>query len=212
MATCFISYAHAPLDQAAVARVCWLLDAGHISYWMDRHLRSQGGLALNGEIAEQIDRCETVIFICSSQSLSSPYCLAEIEHASSKAKRILRLDVEPIRLPGNLLPLASARLVTWHDATDSEVDGRLLAGLAGLGVGAEIPSSAFASFGYDPLDDPNAAIVRPTFHDIYKAPPGRLEELSRRLTAAIGINPDNGFNHLSLSLTCFSAFISATST
>ncbi len=193
MATCFISYARRPLDEAALNLVRNILDCAGVSYWWDGHLTRKDAEGLNSEIARAIDEARVVIVLASSQSLSSSYCQAEIIYALSHDKQAVRVEVEPSALPGKLLPLASMRSVAWHDPPPPDFAANFVAALAAEGIDA-----SGVSVGIDHIGNPNAAIVRPKYSELKDAGPDKLREIVRRLNQAVQLNPANPFNHLSL--------------
>lgn len=90
----FISYAHS--DNLHVQSLVEFLDDQKWDYWYDKELL--GGDRWWDTIIENIQSSSLLLFIVSSHSLSSPFCLAEYEFA-----RQCRLHIIPIKFDINFI-------------------------------------------------------------------------------------------------------------
>jgi hypothetical protein len=64
---------------------------GYENVWFDAELH--GGQLWWSEILNQIARCDIFVFLLSNESLTSSYCLAELEEARRLGKRILPVQI-----------------------------------------------------------------------------------------------------------------------
>lgn len=204
MTRCFISYSHSPFDQVAVRFLVDFLEKRGIASWWDERLEATGGEALNAEIAGAIMAADIVVVLASSQSLASRYCRGEVSFAIEHDKRLIRIDIERVATPPAVLPLAAARTVAWYGTTQAEAEQRLAGALRAEGFStADTPVAGTSAFAGKPatlsfLDDPDAAVIRPTYAELKAAGPDRSREYAARMTRAATFNPANGFNNLSL--------------
>jgi hypothetical protein len=94
MAKIFVSYSRS--DKAKVRKLIPLLreNYGYENVWWDQNF--YGGQVWWEELLKQINQCDVFVFSMSQRSLSSPYCLAELEEA-----RRLRKPIVYVKLRGN---------------------------------------------------------------------------------------------------------------
>lgn len=198
MSYCFISYARRPLDERVVGYIVSLLDRAGLQYWWDGFAESRGGVDLNSEIARAIEAASVVLVLASSQSMSSPYCQAEIVWALQRDKRLIRIDVERFSIPPSMLPLASAHTVLWDENAIDSFETQLVAALAAQGTDAALalrPRDAT-----DLIDDPDVNLIRPSYLQLRASGADNWREYVRRLSLAASLNPNNPYNQLSLAL------------
>jgi hypothetical protein len=199
MTSCFISYARRPLDERVLAHVIHLLGRAGVAYWWDGLLHHKEGAGLNDEVSRHIAAADVVLVLASSQSLSSDYCQAEIVSSLQTDKRLVRIDVEPYsHLPHILFPLASVPAVAWDERAPGVFESRLAAALAACGIDVSRALVSTAAPALDPLDNPNANLIRPRYLDLRGMGADTWRRHIQRLNQAAALNPQNGYNHLSL--------------
>lgn len=104
MADIFISYSSK--DRAQAEQLTELLASAGLSVWIDK----QGidvAASWSGEIVDAIEGCIAFVVLLSPHSVQSHNVIKEVSLASSKKKKILPLDLEPVALTRDLeYPLA----------------------------------------------------------------------------------------------------------
>jgi hypothetical protein len=191
----FISYAHAPADERAADFAADLANAAGLYPWIDRlRLRATTGEALNTEIAEAIRGSRAVMLVASSVSYASPYVRSEVSHALVCGVPVIRLEIEPVEPPDELLPVRSCRRVRLHQLGRDNWPSALIDSLATTGLKVRTPTAI------DPLLTADARVLRPSYRMLKKADEARWREYVERLTAARALNPANGYNALSLAM------------
>jgi hypothetical protein len=200
MANCFISYARRPLDERVLAHVVHLLGRAGVSYWWDGLLDHKEGAGLNDEVSRHIAAADVVLVLASSQSLSSDYCQAEIVRSLQTDKRVVRIDVEPYsHLPHPLLPLASVPAVAWDERAPHVFASRLAEALAACGIDIHRAAAPLAEGAAPhPIDNPNATLIRPKYRELRGMGADTWRKCVQRVNQATALNPQNGYNHLSL--------------
>jgi hypothetical protein len=198
LAVCFLSYSRTPLDIAALTSVRSVLESANQTYWFDEYLKSNTGTELNAEIADQIINAEAVVIFASSQYVSSRYCQAEAAFAIEKDKNIVRIDVEPYKLPPALLPLAAFKSLLWSETQQNTFVYNLAMALAEKGIDISQGTQQTLQVNYNPLDHAAASLVRPNYLRLKSGASDYLRDVERRLMEAASHNPSNGYNQLSL--------------
>lgn len=191
----FISYVHAPADERVAGFAVDLAASAGLYPWIDRlRLAAATGQALNAEIAAAINASQALLLIASSTSYASPYVRAEASHALTHGIPVLRLEVEPVEPPNDLLPLRSCPRLELHQLSQDAWPAALLAALATLALKVRAPDSI------DPLLTADARVLRPSYRTLKGADEARWREYVGRLTTARALNPANGYNALSLAM------------
>jgi hypothetical protein len=191
----FISYAHSPPDERAAEFAADLANAAGLHPWIDRlRLQAATGQALNSEIAAAIRASRAVLLIASSTSYSSPYVRAEVSVALVSGLTVLRLEIEPVEPPDDLLPLRACRRIALHQLGRDTWPKVLIETLAAEGLKVRATGSM------DPLLTADARVLRPSYRTLKLADETRWREFVGRLTAARTLNPGNGYNALSLAM------------
>ena len=115
----FISYSRT--DKPYVEQLARTLGDRGLNVWVDLE-----GLLAGEEflprILAAIEGADAFVFVLSPDSIASPYCLRELEHAGQHRKRILpllRRDVEPARVP----PTAASRQWIFVRESDDVAHG-----------------------------------------------------------------------------------------
>jgi len=94
----FICYAHSDRRQIA-GDLRWLSDLG-AALWYDPGIR--GGDMWRDEVAQHIDRCSIVVYFLSDASMNSQHCLREIYFAVERAKPVVPVYLENVKLTAGL--------------------------------------------------------------------------------------------------------------
>lgn len=189
----FISYAHSREDEAIALRLTHILETGGRRVWIDkRQLGDQAGGQLNSAIANAISVSHLLVLVQSGYALASQYVQAENIYAVSKDVPVLRIELEPTVLPQSLLPLASRPCVKLHLEPRASWDRCIVEGLSEQGVRLNIPARI------DPLITTRSRVVRPGYSVLRNADAVARRAVLTRLTEAIALSPDNGYNALSL--------------
>lgn len=107
----FVSYAHA--DMESVNEIINIVrDIPDCNVWYDDNLR--GGEHYFSVIAEQILKNEYFIFIVSDASISSSWCIQELEFAMSEKRKIIAIWLDQIELPpGVKFVIQNTHYIFW---------------------------------------------------------------------------------------------------
>lgn len=114
----FISYAHE--DAEIVWQIAGLIrQTGTVEVWDDRKIR--GGREFFEVIAEHLVQSEWFIFMASSRSEKSPWCLRELELAISEEKKILAIYLEDVKLsPRVRLSIQNTQCLNYYGRSIQE--------------------------------------------------------------------------------------------
>lgn len=94
----YISYSHQ--DRSIADRIIEQLDQLGVPTWSDREIKA--GSNWQKEIDRAFDESDTVVFLLSPNSVSSPFSQNELDEALAKGKKILPVlirDVDPAAVP-----------------------------------------------------------------------------------------------------------------
>lgn len=92
----FISYAHD--DRESINKIVGVIEKNvDCELWFDKKLH--GGEEYFSIIAERILECEYFLFVVSSKSVTSQWCIKELEFAMSEQKKIIAVWLEEISPP-----------------------------------------------------------------------------------------------------------------
>lgn len=131
MSIIFVS--HSSKDNAiAEALKAWLEENGYTSLFLDFD-PSEGipaGKDWEQELYRKLRACRALVVICSSHSLCSCWCFAEIAFARSEGKPIFPIRVDDVKLPPQL---ADVQVIDLH-AGDEEWHRRMARGLNCAGL------------------------------------------------------------------------------
>lgn len=189
----FISYAHSHEDDTVAFRLTNLIESAGRRVWLDRlSLRQQAGGGLNQQVYEAIAQAHVLVLVQSGYALASSYVQAENICAMSIGIPILRIEVEPCRLPPQLMPLSAYKVVQLHAASRASWDRLVFEALAELGIRMNLPAR------FDPLITPSSRVVRPSYAIYRKADAAVRRSILMRLLEAMNLSPSNGYNSLSL--------------
>jgi formylglycine-generating enzyme required for sulfatase activity len=104
----FISYSRQ--DSDFVHQLNTRLTEAGKTVWFDQEMQinplDADRVDFEPETFNSIDHADNFIFVVSPPSVNSPYCIAELNHAASRGKRIMTLwhcDIEPNQMPAALL-------------------------------------------------------------------------------------------------------------
>ena len=95
----FVSYSRR--QTAFVDRLGTELQAADKEPWIDRHSIPPAGV-FRRDLEEGVAKAQAVIFVISKDSIESPFCLEELDHAAGLSKRIIPLlvaQVDPALVP-----------------------------------------------------------------------------------------------------------------
>lgn len=95
----FISYSRK--DLSVVQRICSLLQANGISYWLDKKDINIGSEFL-GDIVQAIKDCKITLFISSSNSNNSVFTAKEVAMAFNEGKYIIPYKIDTSSFNKNL--------------------------------------------------------------------------------------------------------------
>lgn len=114
----FISYAHE--DAETVWQIAGLIrQTGTVEVWDDRKIR--GGRHYFEVIADHILHSEWFVFMVSSRSDKSDWCMRELEYAISKKKRILAVYLEEVELsPRTELSIQNTQCLNYYGRSMQE--------------------------------------------------------------------------------------------
>lgn len=112
----FISYSHK--DSETVNKISKIIEqASNMRVWIDRNLR--GGENYFSVIANQIMECDYFVFIVSDNSISSDWCLRELEFAASERKIIIAVWLDNISIsPRVKLVIQNTQYVNYYSNSD----------------------------------------------------------------------------------------------
>jgi len=111
----FVSYSHR--DSKIVERIVETLkETSGQEVWFDYKLR--GGENYFSVIAEQILKNKYFVFIVSTHSVESDWCIRELEFAASEGKHIIAIWLDNIDVPpGVKLIIQNTHYVNWYSTT-----------------------------------------------------------------------------------------------
>ncbi len=95
-------------------------------------------------LADEIDRCDAVVFLLSEYSAVSRWVRSEIQYAFSKEKHICPIALDSTPAPKSMFFLAATHSIdfkAWTDAVEGELAARKLATALGLMAVTSPPSS-----------------------------------------------------------------------
>ena len=119
----FVCYAHD--DAEFVYPELTRLRASGVNVWYDEGI-SPGEL-FTDEVADRIGGCTTFLYFVSPRSVTSRFCLNEVNYAASHDKRVVALHLEPTELPSGLeLTIGLAQAVMRHEISDADFHRKLL--------------------------------------------------------------------------------------
>ncbi len=117
--TIFISYSHK--DVAAVEQIVQTIERTmSCSVWFDHKLK--GGEEYFSVIAEQILQCDCFIFVVSPHSVTSNFCIRELEFAMSENRRIVAVWLEDFTPPPRVrLVISNTHYIRPNTLTDRDL-------------------------------------------------------------------------------------------
>ncbi len=117
--TMFISYAHK--DVEAVSRIVDVIEAKvDCKIWFDRNLR--GGDEYFSVIADSILECEYFIFIVSPNSVTSNWCIHELEFAMSEQRKIIAIWLEEFAPPPRVrLVISNTHYIRNYEMSEDDL-------------------------------------------------------------------------------------------
>ena len=115
----FVSYAHADID--TVNKIIKALrDLPDVNVWYDSNLR--GGEHYFSVIAESILKNDYFIFVVSSASVNSDWCLHELEFAMSEKRKIIAIWIENTDIPAGVkLVIQNTHYIMWTDSDEEQL-------------------------------------------------------------------------------------------
>lgn len=115
----FVSYAHADIE--AVNKIINALKSiDDVAVWYDSNLR--GGEHYFSVIAESILKNDYFIFVVSKSSVSSDWCLHELEFAMSERKKIIAIWLENTDIPAGVkLVIQNTHYIMWTEGDEAEL-------------------------------------------------------------------------------------------
>jgi adenylate cyclase len=128
MADIFISYSSR--DREKAEQLTELLSSAGLSVWIDQSAL-EVSTSWSAEIVDAISSCTAFIVLLSPNSIESHNVIKEVSLASEKRKKILPLDLEPIRLPREL----EYQLAGIHRTSMTNIDS-IIRALGKLGLEA----------------------------------------------------------------------------
>lgn len=131
----FISYSHK--DVEIVKRIAEIIkDSCNQNIWYDDSLR--GGDNYFGAIADQIMLSNFFVFIVSDNSVTSNWCLRELEYAVSKEKIIVPIWLDDISIPPRVeLSIQNTHYIYYHQISQEEFFVEIRKVFSGDNVGEE---------------------------------------------------------------------------
>lgn len=115
----FVSYAHS--DTEVVDKIIKMLKAvPDVQVWYDNNLR--GGEHYFSVIAESILKNDYFIFVVSKSSVSSDWCIQELEFAKSEKRKIVAIWVEDTEIPAGVrMVIQNTHYITWTDGDEDDL-------------------------------------------------------------------------------------------
>ncbi len=115
----FVSYAHA--DIASVEKIIKALkEVPDVKVWYDSNLR--GGEHYFSVIAESILKNDYFVFVVSSTSVHSDWCLHELEFAMSEKRKIIAIWIENTDIPAGVkLVIQNTHYIMWTEGDEAEL-------------------------------------------------------------------------------------------
>lgn len=123
----FISYAHK--DVKAVSRIVKIIeDRVDCSLWFDKKL--QGGDEYFSIIADRILSCEYFLFMVSPHSVTSNWCIHELEFAMSEQRKIIAIWMEDFSPPPRVrLVISNTHYIRNYELTEDDLADTISAAL-----------------------------------------------------------------------------------
>ena len=113
----FISYAHKDFEK--IKPYLGMLKKEGLEYWYDNGIRT--GDEWQGVIASNLAECDCFLAFISKNSITSEYCIKEINYATSKQKPIAVVMLEDVPVPPVLeMHLASLQAVQRYNLHDDK--------------------------------------------------------------------------------------------
>ena len=111
----FVSYSH--IDKKEVSHIVdIILSKTEVNLWYDAELK--GGDRYFSVIAREIREKDTFIFMVSKNSVTSNWCLQELQFAMSEQKKIIAVWLEKIVLPAEVkFIIQNTHYVLWENKT-----------------------------------------------------------------------------------------------
>lgn len=196
----FISYAHADPDEQVARWTESLLSQQGYDVWIDLDSACEStGLELNKQIANRIVHSEYFFFVCSSNSISSKYCLAELNWATKHEKTIIVIELEELLdLPQEIFVLRefSKKTINLWARSRETWSPFLFSRLKEYGIvlGHEETIEAF--------DYPLSRRIRPDYMTLSKMTPDEVMARSERLRKAASMSKDNAYTYINLCCLC----------
>lgn len=107
-ATIFISYAH--VDRVLIDPLIKILRAGDFDPWFDDDLVP--GIDWKSQLYAAVSRCDALVYVVTSESMVSEYCLWEVKTAYE-----LRKPIVPVRFQRNVVLPDWLSAIQWIDFT-----------------------------------------------------------------------------------------------
>ncbi len=117
----FISYSR--VDTEIADRICAVLDATDITYFIDRKGIS-GGLEFPEILADAIDTCGAVLFLASRNSYESRFTTREITYAFNEKKEIIPYRIDNAPMPKGLKLVFSG--INWRSISEHPIETVLI--------------------------------------------------------------------------------------
>ncbi len=137
MSSIFISHSSSDNEVAALIHEK-LFESGHKSMFLD--FDPDDGIAAGREweqeLYSQLRACQAVLVLCSENSMTSPWCFAEIAYAKAMGKALFPAKVGPCAIN----PILSSRQILDFTQAQAPSYERLLTGLKRAGLD---PANAF---------------------------------------------------------------------
>lgn len=117
--TMFISYAHKDVEE--VSRIVDIIEGKlNCKIWFDRNLR--GGDEFFSVIADSILECEYFIFIVSPNSVTSNWCIHELEFAMSEQRKIIAIWLEEFAPPPRVrLVISNTHYIRNYELSEDDL-------------------------------------------------------------------------------------------
>ena len=111
----FVSYSHK--DYETVEKIVSVIRESSEENVLFDHRQSDEE-KLFSVIANQILNNEYFVFVVSSDSMASDWCLHEFEFAASENKKIIAIWIEDVRVSPQFKPVFYAYHINWYSLTD----------------------------------------------------------------------------------------------
>jgi hypothetical protein len=195
--TLFLSYTRRQPDESWASRVVRTIrDSFGLTVWFDKR-GIRAGQPFDVEIDRAIRECSGLVFIGSSSSLVSPYCLYECQLARDLGKPFVPLFIEPVSWSGFPTNFHNLHYEQLFRVTDDDELAAVL-GSAVIDAGVEIDRRLVPE--RKTAFDEWASAVYPEYDQIVRATDGDLQNLVEACKLKLGLRPESGYHNLNLAL------------